>query len=426
MTGLPETKKASAPFVIMAKPVGSACNLRCSYCYYLSKDTGSLFPHPTVMDDATLGRFIKSYMESSPGPVVSFTWHGGEPALAGLDFFEKVVSLEKKYLPDGFSCWNSLQTNGTLLTDEWCAFLKREKFDVGLSIDGAKWVHDEFRRDLGGGVSYDRSAAAIERLKQYGILPDLLCTVTSESAKDPLAVYRSLRNFGTGWIQFIPIVRRDENGNVTPDSVSPEDYGEFLCRIFDDWKLHDLGRCGIQFFAESAAILAGVAPSLCVMAPVCGRVLVVERDGSVFSCDHFVESRHRIGNILEDSLADLADCEKQEAFGERKRALLPERCKSCEALAICNGGCPKDRFIPDGDPEKPLYYLCAGIRRFYSHAAPSLRKISALQRQNVPNPKIMEMLLSEERDKWKGVGRNDPCPCGSGKKAKNCCWSIRP
>ena len=426
MSGLAEKRKAKEPFVVMAKPVGSACNLACHYCYYLHKGTEGHIPGEFVMEDSLLERFIRDYMESAPGPVVSFTWHGGEPALAGLAFFEKVAALQKKYLPKGFSCWNSLQTNGTLLNDEWCSFLKRENFDVGLSIDGAKWVHDLYRKDRGGAPSYDRAAAAVERLKRYGIRPDLLCTVTSESAKDPLAVYRALRNYDTGWIQFIPIVRRDPSGAVTPDSVGPEEYGEFLCKVFDDWKLHDLGRCGVQFFAESAAVLAGMEPSLCTMAPVCGRVLVVERDGSVFSCDHFVEQRHLIGRLQTDSLADLADSEKQAAFGERKRALLPDRCKTCAALAVCGGGCPKDRFLPDEDPERPLYYLCAGIRRFYEHARPALEKISAMQRQKIPNVRIMESLIEEERIKWKGVGRNDPCPCGSGKKAKNCCWSVRP
>ena len=352
MTAEPaQGRKAAAPFVLMVKPVGSRCNLSCRYCYYLGTDARLGQPAEGCMSEETLEALIRNYMESSPGPVVSFTWHGGEPALAGLDFYRRAVALQKKYLPAGFSCWNSLQTNGVLLDDDWCDFLAAERFDVGLSLDGTAELHDAFRPQAGGGGSWEAALAAARRLLRRGVRPDLLCTVTSDTAKQPLAVYRTLRDLGTGWIQFIPIVRRGENGEATPDSVTPDGYGRFLNDIFDEWILNDLGKVDVQLFAETAMVLAGGKASLCWMASTCGRVLIVEHDGNVYSCDHFVNPEHRIGNIETDSLETLINLPRQVKFGNDKRDTLTAQCVKCRWRRICNGGCPKDRFAVTDDGE---------------------------------------------------------------------------
>ena len=414
------------PFAVMAKPAGSLCNMRCSYCYYLEKDAISTHPERHRMPDDLLETYIRQYIAGTTGPAVSFVWHGGEPTLAGMEFYRKVITLQKKYLPAGWKCWNNLQTNGLLLDDTWCAFLAENHFDVGLSIDGAAFVHDTYRKDAAGNPTYDRVRQSALRLKAHGIRPDLLCTVTSDSLRDPIAVYRGLRDLDTGWIQFIPIVRRREDGSVTEDSVTPEGYGSFLTQIFDDWLLHDMGRLNVQLFAETGRILSGGEPGLCWMAPTCGRVLVVEQDGNVYSCDHFVSPEHRLGNLETDNLRDLAALPEQERFGRRKQDDLPETCRKCPWLSLCNGACPKDRFAVTGDGQPGLYYLCEGLCTFFAHAVPKLRRVLEERRKGISPAAIMAQLRHEEQEKWRGIGRNDPCPCGSGKKAKNCCWNKRP
>jgi len=378
------------------------------------------------MSDELLERFVRQYIEASPGPEVSFVWHGGEPTLAGLDFYRLAVKMQERYLPEGWTCWNNLQTNGILLDDEWCAFLACARFDVGLSIDGTQWVHDQYRKDLGGGGTYQAAVNAVRRLQAHGIQPDLLCTVTSMAAKDPLAVYHALRSLDTGWIQFIPIVRGESGGEVTPDSVPGEKYGDFLCAIFDEWALNDLGRLDVQLFAETARIRAGGSAGLCWMAPTCGRALIVEQDGGVYSCDHYVTIEHRIGDICASHLGELADSPAQRRFGDNKRDGLPGRCRSCTWLAVCNGGCPKDRFVLSKDKEPGLNYLCDGLRHFFSHTQPVMNMMIQLAKRGQPPKTIMAGLRAQAPAKWKGIGRNDPCPCGSGLKAKRCCWSKRP
>jgi uncharacterized protein len=376
------------------------------------------------MTDEVLEQMTRQYIEASPGPAVRFTWHGGEPTLAGLDFYRRAVKLQKRYLPEGWSCWNNLQTNGLLLDEEWCAFLAENRFDVGLSVDGGEALHDRFRRDLGGNGTYRRAAEAARRLKTHGIKPDLLCTVTRAAAENPLAAYRALRELDTGWMQFIPIVQR-ESGVVTGESVTPEGYGEFLRTVFDEWILHDLGRLDVQLFAEAARVWAGGAAGLCWMAPTCGRALIVEQDGGVYSCDHFVTPEHRIGAISTSHLGELAELPVQRRFGERKRDALPALCQACEWLPVCGGGCPKDRFLLTGESEGGLNYLCAGLRGFFSYAKPAADIVTALSRRGHGPEAIMAHLRAQLTALWKGVGRNDPCPCGSGKKAKACCWEKR-
>ena len=415
----PTATKAQAPFVVMAKPVGSRCNMKCDYCYYLATE----YPQASdlLMSADTLEHLIRQYIEASPGPVVSFTWHGGEPTLAGLDFFRTAVALQKKYLPAGWSCWNSLQTNGLLLDDAWCAFLAAEHFDVGLSIDGTAPIHDTHRRDLGGSATHDRTAGAIALLKKHGVRPDLLCTVNAATLQDPVGVYRALRRYDTGWIQFIPIVATDAHGNPTPQSVSAQGYGAFLCAVFDQWSCYDLGQLDVQLFAEMAQVLSGGAPSLCWMAPTCGRAVIAEHDGGIYACDHFVDTAHCLGNIATAHLGTLVDAPAQIHFGNAKRDTLPQTCRDCRWLAFCHGGCPKDRL-----PGTGINTLCAGLQAFFAHSAEPLRHIVQQRRQKIPYPQIMADMRTRAQAKWKNIGRNDLCPCGSSKKAKNCCWSFKP
>jgi uncharacterized protein len=410
----------------MAKPVGPVCNLECSYCYYLETTRFYAHPHRFRMSDAVLETYIRQYIAANPGPAVLFVWHGGEPTLAGLDFYRHAVELQKHYLPQGWTCWNNLQTNGILLDDKWCSFLADAHFDVGLSIDGTQWLHDATRKDHQGHGTYERVVAAIHRLQAHNIQPDLLCVVTSAIAKEPISTYRALRDFNTGWIQFIPIVRRTPNGQVTADSVTGEAYGNFLCTVFDEWAQHDLGRLNVQFFAEMLLVWSGGTSNVCWMAPTCGQVLIVEHDGGVYACDHFVTPDHQIGNLEASLLSELVDAPVQRRFGDDKRDRLPVQCLSCSWLKVCNGGCPKDRFTLAEDGEPELNFLCNGLRHFYAYTEKPLKKIVERMKQGLSSEAIMTELRAESLVRWKGIGRNDPCPCGSGRKAKNCCWSQRP
>ena len=413
---------ASGPLVIMAKPVGSACNMRCSYCYYLHAPGSS----PTgIMSRDTLETMIRSYIRSAPGPVVSFTWHGGEPMLAGLDFYREAVRLQKQYLPEGWSCWNSLQTNGLLLDDAWCSFLAEEHFDAGVSIDGIPSVHDHYRKDAGGQPTFDRTVSGIRLLQKHGIQPDLLCTVTSTTALHGPEVYRSLRDLGTGWMQFIPIVRR-EHGQVTEDSVSPRAYGEFLRDVFAQWIFHDLDKCEVQLFSETALVLSGQEANLCWMRETCGHVPVIEKDGSVFACDHFVRPEYCLGSIETDSLDTLMQSPEQTRFGLEKKDALTAACRSCPWLSLCHGGCPKDRFACSPEGEQGQYYLCEGLKAFFAYAVPRLRDAMSLSSRGMNRKDIMDFLIQKERASVRNLSRNDPCPCGSGKKYKQCCQKRCP
>ncbi|MCC6888776.1 MAG: anaerobic sulfatase maturase [Hyphomicrobiales bacterium] len=410
----------------MAKPVGPLCNLDCRYCYYLG--TADLYDGARTfrMSDAMLETYIRQYIEASPGPIVHFGWHGGEPTLPGPDYYRRVVELQHRYLPKGWQCWNNLQTNGTLLDEAWCAFLAEARFDVGISIDGDAWLHDANRPDHAGRGTYERVAAAIRRLQAHGIQPDLLCTITAALAAEPVAVYRNLRTFGTGWIHFLPIVRRDDKGQMTPETVTPEAYGRFLRVVFDQWMYQDIGRLNVQFFAEVLQVWSGGSATVCWMQPTCGRVLVVEHDGAVYSCDHYVTREHRIGDIATSHLGTLVDLPVQQQFGTAKSSTLPAQCRACRWLKVCNGGCPKDRLALAEDGSPGLNYLCAGLRAFYAYAEGPARHIIARRRAGAPAATVMAELREMGSARWSGIGRNDPCPCGSGRKAKQCCWNARP
>ncbi len=376
-------------FVTMAKPAGALCNMQCSYCYYLHTH-GSADPKP-VMSDETLELYIRTYIASVREDVISFTWHGGEPTMAGLDFYRKAMELQKKYLPKGKTCWNNLQTNGLALNDEWCAFLKENRFDVGVSIDGTRFVHDTHRHDTAGNPTYERIVSNIQKLMKAGIRPDLLCTVTEDTAQSGKAVYQALRKLNTGWIQFIPIVVIGEDGNLTEDSVTPQSYGRFLKTVFREWAKNDMGKINVQIIAETALALSGKPANVCWFAETCGNVLIVEKDGSVYSCDHYVDSEHCLGNIRNTDIGILAESEIQKTFGLAKKDTLAKQCLECPYLQICHGCCPKDRFLVNADGEK-VFYLCEGLQMYFDYAVPVLKKAMELSSQGKTAAQIMKIL----------------------------------
>lgn len=416
------------PFVVMAKPVGPVCNLDCTYCYYLGKK--SLFPpgERFKMRRDVLEAHVISVIAASPGPLVHFAWHGGEPTLAGLDFYRQVVHLQAIHLPTGWRCLNNLQTNGTLLDETWCEFLADNQFAVGISIDGPAHLHDACRIDRRGRGTHSRVLRGLHLLREVGIEPDVLCTLNARNVASPIEVYRFFLGEGVRWLQFLPVVERARDGGLSPASVGSEAMGEFLCEIFDEWIRYDIGRIGVQNFLESFLVVSGRPANLCVMAETCGRVLALEHDGSIYACDHFVDPAHRLGNVSTDRFEVLLGAPWQVSFGEAKRTGLPPCCEECPVGFLCHGGCPKDRFTVAPNGETGLNYLCEGYRRFYSHARPYLDRMARLARDARPPATIMAELEVSERDdrrRWHNASRNAPCPCGSGVKYKYCCLATR-
>jgi len=419
---------AGRPFVVMAKPVGPVCNLDCGYCYYLKKKDLFAPGEAFKMRPEVLEAYVASFIASSPGPVVHFGWHGGEPTLAGIDFYRQVLELQHRHLPAGWRCVNNLQTNGTLLDERWCAFLAEHNFAVGISIDGPARLHDAYRADRRGRPTHARTMRGLGLLRAAGVDPDVLCTLNAANAAEPVEAYRFFLDNGVRWLQFLPVVERLEGGGVSKRSVAPQAMGEFLCGVFDEWVRHDIGRIGVQNFLECFLVASGRPPNICVMSPTCGQVLAMEHDGSVYACDHFVDSAHRLGNVTRDGLGTLVELPQQIAFGQAKQTELPECCRRCHVRRFCNGGCPKDRFAISPGGEAGLNYLCAGYELFYEHALPYLEQMVALARQDRPISDFSGELASAEhetRARWLEAGRNDACPCGSGRKYKHCCLSTR-
>jgi uncharacterized protein len=420
--------RATEPFVVMAKPVGPVCNLDCAYCYYVEKKC--LFPagERFRMNPRVLEAYIGAYIAASPGPLVHFVWHGGEPVMAGIDFYRQALELQAHYLPEGWRCLNTLQTNATLLDDAWGAFLAANGFLVGVSLDGPAHLHDRGRTDLRGRPSHERVLRGLRVLRDHGVDPDILCSVHARNAPHPLEVYRFFLDLGVTWIQFIPVVRRDDIRGPDPWTVRPEVLGEFLCTVFDEWVRYDVGRLGVQNFLEPVLVAAGQPANLCVMGETCGRALALEHDGSVYACDHFVDAGHRLGAVPADDLGALLESADQLSFGRAKRETLPEVCVSCPVLGYCRGGCPKDRFPSTRGGDPGPNYLCAGYRRFYEHARPYVERMSSLARSGRATTAIMgelEAAESDERRQWWATPRNAPCPCGSGIKYKRCCLGRR-
>ena len=414
--------KASHEFQVFAKPGGSVCNLDCHYCYYLKKE--HLYPEGELfrMPESLLEEYIIQHIDASSGPVINFSWHGGEPTLLGLDYFRKIVNLQRKHHPPNKRITNGIQTNGTLLDEDWCRFLAAEGFSVGLSLDGPQEMHDRHRVTKGQKPTQKQAMHGYELLRQHQIPCDILCVVHAQNVQFPTRVYRFFKQIQAQYIEFLPLVepQPDNEGGVSPRTVPAEALGNFLCTIFDEWMRQDIERIKVQIFEEAARTAFGQEHSLCIFRKTCGDVPVVEHNGDVFSCDHFVNTEHRLGNIEEAPLVDFLESPAQRAFGQAKWDTLPRYCQACGILNMCHGGCPKDRIVRAPDGEAGLNYLCAGYKRFFTHCQPFVANLSALWRsqslgQDIPltQPKAAPPALKP--------GRNDPCPCGSGKKYKKCC-----
>lgn len=413
------------PFHVMVKPNGPICNLDCAYCYYLSKE--QMFPENEVfrMSDEVLHSFTRQMIESQPGPVVNFAWQGGEPTLLGIPFFKRAVELQEKYLPKGWRSTNAFQTNGTLLNPEWCEFLRENDFLIGISIDGPAHIHDYYRKDKGGRATHHNVLRGLTLLQEHGVEHNVLCVVNAHNAKHPLDVYHFFKEQGVEFLQFIPIVERVGEEEVSDRSVGAEEYGDFLIAIFEEWVRHDVGRVYVQIFDECLAVWAGYPPNLCVFQETCGYAMAMEHNGDLFACDHFVTPEYRLGNMTEQPLASFIDLPEQNRFGQDKKESLPRQCRTCEVRFMCNGGCPKDRFIKTRDGEDRLNYLCRGFRKFFNHVDLPMRTMAGLLKRRSPPANIMEIMRREDERKWSQVGRNDLCPCGSGKKFKHCCSTGR-
>jgi uncharacterized protein len=382
---------ATREFLVMVKPTGSLCNLACRYCYYLR--TRQLFPpdEPPRMSDTILEEYIVQHVEASPSPVIHFEWHGGEPTVLGLDFYRKVVALQRRHRPPGRWITNGLQTNGTLLDEAWARFLAAEGFWVGVSLDGPEAVHDRYRLTAGGKPTHAAVMRAWRLLSRHRVRTDVLCVLHDQNARSPLAVYRFFKEIGVRHLQFLPLVERLPGGGVSPRTVPAEAFGAFLCAVFDEWVRHDIGQVVVQGFDEAFRVLCGVGHALCVFRETCGDVPVVEHTGDVFACDHFVDPAHRLGNIRTTRLEALVESEALRAFGRAKRDTLPEACRRCDVLPFCHGGCPKDRAA------EGVSYLCAGYQRFFRHARPNLQELAALWRAGQPLERLGERLRAEAR-----------------------------
>lgn len=414
--------KASREFQVFAKPAGSLCNLECRYCYYLKKDT--LFGSEATsgrMSERILEEYIIQHIEAWPSAEVRFSWHGGEPTILGLDYFRKIVMLQRKHQPLDKRIINGLQTNGTLLDDDWCRFLAAEKFGIGLSLDGPKALHDLYRLNKKQGPTHGQTMRGLRLLQKYRIPYDILCVVHAENVRYPLEVYRFFKTNGATFLGFLPLVELQPDGTgISERTVPAETFGAFLCTIFDEWLSEDIGRMKVQIFEETIAKGLGQDQGLCVFRPTCGDIPVVEHNGDFFSCDHFVDPEHHLGNIQDTPLVNLLESPRQKAFGQAKKDSLPSVCRECEVLELCHGGCPKDRFLRSADGQRGLNYLCPGYKRFFLHCQLFIDQLDALRQRELQDKREDPPLAGTAGHREK-TGRNDPCPCGSGKKFKKCC-----
>lgn len=393
----------ASPLYVMLKPAGSLCNLACKYCYYLEKQ--KLYPSDTskVISDELLETFIRQYIEAQTMLQVLFTWHGGETLMRPVSFYRRALELQRRYAR-GRQIDNCLQTNGTLLTDEWCEFFRENNFLVGVSIDGPQEFHDAYRRLRTGKPSWSEVMHGIHLLQKHGVEWNALAVVNDFNADYPLAFYRFFKEIGCRYIQFTPVVERlveradgltlapglQEGGQVTDFSVTAEQWGRFCCAIYDEWVRHDVGKVFVQLFDATLANWAGEPPGVCSLSGMCGHAAVMEFNGDVYSCDHFVYPEYRLGNIREQTLAGLMYGDKQKAFARLKHDTLPRQCRECRFLFACHGECPKNRFIRDKYGEPGLNYLCAGYRRFFEHVSADMDFMKAELDAQRPPSNIMQ------------------------------------
>ena len=357
------------PLYVMLKPVGAHCNLACKYCYYLDKSKLYDDEPRHIMSEALLEEFIKQYIGAQTTNEVLFTWHGGETFMRPLAFYERAIELQRKYA-GGKRIDNCIQTNGTLITPEWCRFLHDHQWLVGVSIDGPQEFHDEYRRNRQGRPSWAKVMHGIDMLNKYNVEWNAMAVVNDFNGDYPLDFYHFFKEIGCHYIQFTPIVERDEQGRLLPFCVSPQQWGGFLCEIFDEWVKKDVGEYFIQIFDATLANWMGVTPGICTMARECGHAAVMEFNGDVYACDHFVFPEHRLGNIHHESIVEMMYSPKQMAFGRMKCEALPTQCRECEWLFACNGECPKNRIAETKSGEMGLNYLCEGYQKYFKHVAP--------------------------------------------------------
>lgn len=396
---------------VVAKPIGPACNLNCEYCFYLEKQALFADGQTYRMSDAVLSAYITQYITSQPTPVVEFVWQGGEPTLLGIDFFKRVIELQKPFT-NRKTIINSLQTNGTLLTDEWCAFLKKHNFLVGISIDGPKEIHDRYRRDRGGNGSFDKAMTGLKLLQKHGVEYNVMACVARKTAVKPLEVYHFLKQSGVKFIQFSPIIERipdnssndcglclagpasldtrEQNTQITDWTVFPENYGDFLIAIYEEWVRNDVGEVFVMNFEWALNAWIGNPSPVCIHSEQCGRSLVMEHNGDVYACDHCVYPQYKLGNILSHGLSEMADKSLQSGFGISKEKALPRWCRECDVLVACQGGCPKHRFARTLTGEPGLHYLCEGYRSFFLHIRKYLRVMAQLLEHGYPASMVMD------------------------------------
>ena len=423
-------------FHVMTKPIGPLCNLDCKYCFYLEKE--KLFPahERFVMSDNVLEEYVRQHIEAQCMPEITFAWQGGEPTLLGVNFFRKVIALQAEYA-DGKMIHNALQTNGTLLNDEWGEFLREHRFLVGLSIDGPRELHDIYRVDKKQNATFEKVMAGLEVLKKHRVDFNTLTVVNRANSQQPIEVYRFLKEIGSGYLQFIPLVERMANdanqdkeqglalpphpgegsaaSPVTSWSVKAGQYGNFLVQIFQEWVRHDVGRVFVQLFDVALGNWMGLGSSLCIFAEKCGAALALEHNGDLYSCDHYVYPQYKLGNILNKSLGEMANSSGQRQFGSEKSDSLPNYCRQCEVRFACHGECPKNRFIDTPDGEPGLNYLCGAYKQFFKAIDPDMKTMVQLLNARRPPAEIMVLLARQEREISRlAVRRNDPCRAAAG------------
>ena len=394
------------PLYVMLKPAGAHCNLACKYCYYLEKNNLYQNTPRHLMSDEMLEQFTREYIEAQTMPQVLFTWHGGEPLMRSIDFYKKALALQKKYA-HGKQIDNVIQTNGTLLTDEWCEFFAKNHWLVGISIDGPQEYHDHYRITPAGKPSWEKVMQGIQLLKKHRVEWNAMAVVNAYNAEHPLEFYHFFRDNGCQYLQFTPIVERlteHEDGRTLASladdreipladaSVTPQQWGNFLCTIFDDWVRHDVGKTFVEIFDCTLANWMGVLPGICAYSKECGHAGVMEHNGDVYSCDHFVFPEYKLGNIRDQSLIDMLYGEKQQVFSRLKHTSLPRQCKECDMEFACHGECPKNRFEKDKYGEPGLNYLCQGYYQYYTHVAPFMDFMKRELLAQRPPANIMNVL----------------------------------
>jgi uncharacterized protein len=414
--------KASREFQVFVKPVGSICNLACHYCYYLKKE--KLYPKGESfrMPDDILEEYVVQHINASPEPVIRFSWHGGEPTVLGLEYFRKIVALQNKHQLPHQRIANGMQTNGTLLDEDWCRFLSAEGFAVGLSLDGPQEMHDRYRVTKDQKPTFEQTMQGYKLLQKHRVYCDILCVVNSHNVQSPSQVYQFFKQIKAPYVTFLPMVepQADVERGVSQLTVPADAWGNFLCTIFDEWRDQDIGRIKVQIFEEAARTAFNQEHSLCIFRPTCGDIPVVEHNGDFYSCDHFVDAEHCLGNIRETPLVELLESPAQRAFGQAKLDTLPRYCQECEVRDMCNGECPKNRILRTPDGEAGLNYLCEGYKRFFTHCQPFVSEVAAEWRRQSQEKQMSQVQGAGIRISPK-PGRNDPCPCGSGLKYKKCC-----